>query len=357
MSEEERPSVNAMGEDPFADFGLDWLEDDDPASPSSGGDGAKDTDDVEPETPEEDLELPSRGGEGSSQLAPWLEDDIDELEEQIEQIEEPVAESPAGPDDALPPWLAMENEAESEEEHETHETHEIHEMDEHIEPVSSSAQELSSLPPWLAEEPAPEPASEEEGDAADDDRDGPRLEELIAGIDREIEETFGSGAMADLAPDETPETGQQMQHILFRLVDTDYAVPITSVSEIGEPPEITPVPNVPEWVRGVANLRGEIISVVDLRAFLGLERDGHGQSRRMMVAQAQQEEMTTGLIVDRVGGIQRIPMDRIYAPTAPVEDNVALYMRGVYEQNGRLVVILKLEKLLLSSEMRQFEPM
>ena len=77
---------------------------------------------------------------------------------------------------------------------------------------------------------------------------------------------------------------------------------------------------------------------------------------RMLVAQARQEEVTTGLIVDQVSGIRYLAVGRIGAPAAPIEDQVTPYLRGVYEHDGRLLVVLDFDRLLLSPEMRQFEP-
>jgi purine-binding chemotaxis protein CheW len=185
----------------------------------------------------------------------------------------------------------------------------------------------------------------------------PPLDHLVAAIDEEIEATFGPGTMTDLDAGGAPRADLQAQYILFILLKTAYAVPLHNVSEIGQPLDTTPVPNVPAWVRGVANLRGEVISMVDLRAFLGLDEAGHGQASRMMVAQARQGEMTTGLIVDRILGIRALGKDQIHAPTAPVESSIAPYLQGACEDDGRMVVVLDLEKLLLSDEMRQFESM
>jgi purine-binding chemotaxis protein CheW len=182
------------------------------------------------------------------------------------------------------------------------------------------------------------------------------LEELIATIDQEVEETFGPGAMADLAPQAPVGAGGEEQHVIFGLADTEYAAPITNVTEIGRPLDVTPVPNMPGWVLGVTNLRGDIISVVDMRTFLGMEASAQSQASRMLVARASQEDMMTSLIVDRVSGIRYLAVDRIGAPTAPIEDQVAPYLRGVYEHEEHLLVVLDFDRLLLSAEMRQFEP-
>jgi len=185
------------------------------------------------------------------------------------------------------------------------------------------------------------------------------LDELMATIDEEVEEAFGLGAMTDLATAEPTDQGEgEEQYIIFSLAESEYAVPAANVREIGEPPNVTPVPNVPDWVLGVANLRGDILSLVDLRLFLGMERIDYDEDTRMMVVHTQQDasSVTTGLMVDLVSDIRYLSVDRIGAPAAPIEDQVAPYLRGVYEHDGRLLVVLNLDQLLLSPEMRQFEP-
>jgi purine-binding chemotaxis protein CheW len=145
------------------------------------------------------------------------------------------------------------------------------------------------------------------------------------------------------------------QHVLFELAGAEYAVPIANVIEIGRLLDVTPVPNVPNWVLGVANLRGEVISMVDLRTFLGMDGTSYGQASRMLVARASEENVTTGLIVDRISGIRYLSVDRIVTPGALIEDRIAPYLRGVYEHDGRLLVVLNMERLLLSPDMHQFE--
>ncbi|TEU15041.1 MAG: hypothetical protein E3J21_14315 [Anaerolineales bacterium] len=203
--------------------------------------------------------------------------------------------------------------------------------------------------------PQVKPVPEQIG-AEPDEEASHLLDELIATIDEEVEEVFGPGAMADLAPAEPVGAAGEEQHVIFNLAGTEYAAPIANVIEIGRPLVVTPVPNVPDWVLGVVNLRGDIISMVDLRAFLGMEWIGYEQTSRMLVAQARQEDMTTGLIVDRVSEIRYLPTDRIGAPAGPIADQVTPYLRGVYEHDGRLLAVLDFDRLLLSPEMRQFEP-
>lgn len=182
------------------------------------------------------------------------------------------------------------------------------------------------------------------------------LDELIAVIDREVKQAFEKETTSETVAATSMMVEDEEQHVLFELAGAEYAVPIANVIEIGRPPDVTPVPNVPDWVLGVANLRGEVISMVDLRTFLGMDGTSYGQDCRMLVARASEENVTTGLIVDQVSGIRYLSVDRIVTPGALIEDKVAPYLHGVYEHDEHLLVVLNLERLLLSPEMQQFEP-
>lgn len=142
--------------------------------------------------------------------------------------------------------------------------------------------------------------------------------------------------------------------VTFQLADSYFGIPMEHVTEIQRVPRITHLPHVPDWIQGVANLRGNIVSVVDLRTILELPPTDAGASRRLIIAQSLVDEMDSGLIVDRVLGIRNVPPSRIAAPTAPVNDVVSQYLSGVAEIDERLFVLLDVEKLLLSEAFRQF---
>jgi purine-binding chemotaxis protein CheW len=181
-----------------------------------------------------------------------------------------------------------------------------------------------------------------------------RLESLLEEVEEDVlaeEDAFHWAAQQ--APEVDP--GLHAQHVVFSLAETEYAVPIGNVVEIGHPRAVTPLPQVPEWLRGLTNLRGDIISIVDLRGFLGLEPGDAGRPERMLVVHHPEDNLTTGLIVDRVLGITRLRLDAIREPSAPVAGPVAPYLRGVAEHARGLLVVLDLDRLLRSSEMRQFE--
>jgi purine-binding chemotaxis protein CheW len=206
------------------------------------------------------------------------------------------------------------------------------------------------LPP--AGEPAKQPLDEREEDAAE------ALAALIAGIDEEM-----AGA-ADEVPPETgtpagwleaaPRGGAPERIVLFSLAGTRYALPLRNVLETGAMPAVTTLPNVPGWVRGVTNLRGDVIAVLDLRRFLGVaEREPAGSSR-MLVLRLEGNEPVAGMLVDQIHGIASLAAERLGSPTASLADRVVPFLRGVSEQAGRLLVHLDLEKLLQSEEFKSF---
>jgi purine-binding chemotaxis protein CheW len=183
------------------------------------------------------------------------------------------------------------------------------------------------------------------------------LDDLLAAIDGEVEQTFAAlPADGDRAGRLSPAAAEEKQYVLFTLADTDYAVPIANVVELSRPLPITPVPNVPDWVVGVANVRGDIVSLVDFRTFLGLERPGNVGDQRLLVVRAREENMTTALLVDQVRGMRRLSPQSLSVPAAPIQGRIASYLGGVSDHEGRLVAVLDLDRLLLSAEMRQFEP-
>ena len=194
-----------------------------------------------------------------------------------------------------------------------------------------------------------------EAETSDRPKAADKLEALIAELDAESSPlenpaTAGQGVTA------VPATlVREAKLVEFLLGDVSYAVPMSNVLEIQRIPPVTSIPNVPEWVQGVCSLRGEIISVVDLCCLLGLESRGFAQSRRIMVVRSCKQDLTTGLIVDRVLGIRNLVDEQVRKPTAPVNDRVTTYLRGVVDLSDRLLAVLDLDRLLASEEMRQFE--
>ena len=153
------------------------------------------------------------------------------------------------------------------------------------------------------------------------------------------------------APTAAPTTGR---FVLLSIASTHYAVPEAFVTELERVPRITMVPQVPAWMRGVTSVRGDIVSVIDMRSFLGLEAH-QPPTARMLVVRLLDEPFSTGLIVDAVDRIVTVDTGAISAPASPLEGPLAPYLRGVCEIGDRLVAVLDLDRLLRSSDIRQFD--
>jgi purine-binding chemotaxis protein CheW len=183
---------------------------------------------------------------------------------------------------------------------------------------------------------------------------GGTLADAVAAADQQLDGQ--AAATAAIARDllSAREASQGDRYVLLTIASAHYAVLEAFVTELERIPKITLVPRVPVWVRGVTNLRGDVLSVVDMRTFLGLEPTS-SLSARMLVVRLLTEEFSTGLLVDSVDRIVAVPADAITPPESSLEGPLAPYLRGMCVIEEQLVAVLDLDQLLRSSEIRQFE--
>ena len=145
------------------------------------------------------------------------------------------------------------------------------------------------------------------------------------------------------------------QFVLFSLDDQMFAAPIANVFELSLPPAVIMVPNTPQWMLGVANMRGEIISIVDLMGFLNMGQENRKKPSRMIIAQTNDRQMMLGLTVDLINGIKYFAADEILPVPQNTPGQSATYLNGALAHEDTLVAIFDFEKLLQSSKMRQFQ--
>lgn len=142
---------------------------------------------------------------------------------------------------------------------------------------------------------------------------------------------------------------KELQVVGFRIGNETFGLPIAIVREIVRVPTITAVPNAPDYIEGVINLRGKIISVVDLRKRFG-ERDTQiGKKTRIVVVELA--ERSVGLLVNSASEVLRIPPADIEAPHDLFQDGEVDYVTGVAKLKGRLVILLDLNKVIRRSEL------
>ncbi len=181
------------------------------------------------------------------------------------------------------------------------------------------------------------------------------LNELIAEIDRETAVPLGRVAKEEIFPKlDGMQTSLKDRYILLALEQTLFALPLSSALEIGRRPEITPLPNLPNWVLGISNIRGEIISFINLKAFFGISSTGAKVGRRFLII--HNPNLKVGIIVDRIMGI--LALDQIDAglQNCPYrEGEIANYILGVAVSEENQTNILDIDKLLSSPRMTDFK--
>jgi purine-binding chemotaxis protein CheW len=146
------------------------------------------------------------------------------------------------------------------------------------------------------------------------------------------------------------------QYLVFSLADRELAVKAEFVQGVERLVDLALVPNVVPWVRGVMNLRGSIVSVVDLRMFLGLELLPYSPRTRLL--SLQYNEMVICFVVDGVSEMLPIPAATIIngnVRQATIPQWVLPYTAGCALFTHRMVVILDVPRLLFSEKIQQYK--
>lgn len=139
-----------------------------------------------------------------------------------------------------------------------------------------------------------------------------------------------------------------VQYVSFMLVGEEYGVPITQVQEIIRYESLTRVPQSSEFVRGVLNLRGRVMPVIDLRRKFNLADTEADRSTRIIVVDVEGSSM--GMIVDQVSEVITIDPQKI-EPAPELGTKVKTdYIRGMGKLEDRLVILLDIDKVLTAAE-------
>ena len=136
----------------------------------------------------------------------------------------------------------------------------------------------------------------------------------------------------------------EVEFITFYVGDLLIGANIHCVEEINRLIDVTPAPHAPEYVRGVINLRGEVVTVVDLRTILGLPHANVGSQARNVVVNSKGEQI--GLLVDRIADVVLARVDEIDPPPANVSGVDGRFFTGVYKLDTELLVILDVDAAL-----------
>jgi purine-binding chemotaxis protein CheW len=144
---------------------------------------------------------------------------------------------------------------------------------------------------------------------------------------------------------------KELHLVGFKIGKETFGVPIGLVHEIVRVPEITAVPDAPDYIEGVINLRGKIVSIIDLRKRFGEKEINRNKKNRILVAEV--EGKLVGLIVDAASEVLKMPHADIEDPPNVFEEGELNYVTGVGKLKDRLIILIELTKILQKGELRR----
>lgn len=139
-----------------------------------------------------------------------------------------------------------------------------------------------------------------------------------------------------------------LQWVTFQLDDETYGINVMQVQEVLRVTEIAPVPGAPDYVLGIINLRGNVVTVIDTRRRFGLVPVEMDDSTRIVIIEA--EKQVVGILVDSVAEVVEMRASEIEQAPNVGNDESSRYIQGVASRDGRLLILVDLNKLLTEDE-------
>ena len=141
---------------------------------------------------------------------------------------------------------------------------------------------------------------------------------------------------------------EQMQCVTFMLEDESYGINVMQVQEVLREKEVAPVPGSPDYVMGIINLRGTVVSVINARTRFRLPEKVSTDLTRIIVIEVEQQ--TIGILVDSVAEVVDINLAEIETPPNVGNDETSRYIDGIVSRNDKLLILVDLNKLLSEAE-------
>ncbi|ARU57265.1 chemotaxis signal transduction protein CheW [Oleiphilus messinensis] len=139
-----------------------------------------------------------------------------------------------------------------------------------------------------------------------------------------------------------------LQYVTFRLDDETYGINVMQIQEVLRYTEIAPVPGAPDYVLGIINLRGNVVTVIDTRKRFGLcEADVSDHTRIVVIEVAGQ---VVGILVDSVAEVVYLRQSEVETAPNVGNEESAKFIQGVCNKNGELIILVEFEKMLTDEE-------
>lgn len=139
--------------------------------------------------------------------------------------------------------------------------------------------------------------------------------------------------------------------VTFRLDNEIYGINVTQVREVLRITEIAPVPGAPDYVLGIINLRGNVVTVMDTRKRLNIAQMEMTDSTRIVIIEVDGQEV--GILVDSVAEVVDIKQSAIDTAPNVGNDDASRYIQGVTSMEGTLLILVDLNKLLTDEELQE----
>ena len=147
---------------------------------------------------------------------------------------------------------------------------------------------------------------------------------------------------------QTVAEDEVLQWVTFQLDRETYGINVMQVQEVLRYTEIAPVPGAPDYVLGIINLRGNVVTVIDTRSRFGLQPAEVSDNSRIVIIEA--EKQVIGIMVDSVAEVVYLRSSEIdVAPSVGTEES-AKFIQGVSNRDGQLLILVDLNKLLSDEE-------
>ncbi|EJG1640019.1 MULTISPECIES: chemotaxis protein CheW [Vibrio] len=139
-----------------------------------------------------------------------------------------------------------------------------------------------------------------------------------------------------------------LQWVTFQLEEETYGINVMQVREVLRYTEIAPVPGAPDYVLGIINLRGNVVTVIDTRSRFGLMEGEVTDNTRIIVIES--ERQVIGILVDSVAEVVYLRSSEIDTTPSVGTDESAKFIQGVSNRDGKLLILVDLNKLLTDDE-------
>jgi len=141
---------------------------------------------------------------------------------------------------------------------------------------------------------------------------------------------------------------QVLQYVTFRLADETYGIDVMQIQEVLRYTEIAPVPGAPDYVLGIINLRGNVVTVIDTRRRFGLMDAEITDASRIVVMESSSQVM--GILVDSVAEVVYLKASEIETAPNVGNEESAKFIQGVCNKNGELIILVEFDKMLSDQE-------